>query len=158
MSKNFVYAALFICLFCFGSFAQTPRKSPTPTPSPKPFEAPKVIITNGDVNLPNVSDSSALRKPILTIETILPEAEKQAINYQQSFLNLLGEETKTFEDFDKNGNAKNSRVIVSNLIVYQSPKNESIITEYRNITKVDGKSVSNTDKRIQDFFEELGKS
>jgi len=158
MNKKFIYAAIFVSLFCFVSFGQTPKKSPTPTASPKPFEAPKVIITNGDVNLPNASDSTVLPKPILTIETILPEAEKQAINYQQTFLNLLGEETKTFEDFDRNGQPKNSRVIVSNFIVYQSAKDENIITEYRNITKVDGKSVSNTDKRIQDFFEELGKS
>jgi hypothetical protein len=161
MNKKFIYAAVFVSLFCFNSFGQTRKISPTPSPSPKPFEKPTVIITDGgQPNLPTNSTSSTQSNliPISTIETILPEAEKQAINYQQTFTNLLGEETKTFEDFDKEGRAKNSRVIVSNFIVYQSAKDANIITEYRNITKVDGKSVSNTDKRIQDFFEDLGKS
>ncbi len=158
MNKKFIYAALFVNLFCFGSFGQTPKKSPTPAATPKPFVAPKVIITNNDMNSPIASSPSPTPTPILTIETILPEAEKQAVNYQQSFLNLLGEETKTFEDFNKNGNAKNSRVIVSNLIVYQSAKDANSITEYRNVKMVDGKSVGDTDKRIQGFFEELGKS
>lgn len=158
MSKNFVCAAFIIGLFCFYGFGQVPKKSPSPKPSPNPFEKPIVIITDGETNVRSVPSSTPLPKPILTVEDILPEAEKQATSYQQSFLNLLGEETKTFEDFDKNGKAKNSRTIVSNLIVYQSAKDANSITEYRNITKVDGKSVSNTDKRIQDFFEELGKS
>ncbi len=86
------------------------------------------------------------------------EAEKQAIDYQEIFKNLLGVETKTFEDFDKSGKSKNSRVIVSNFIVYQSIKDPKIITEYRNIISVDGKPVGDTDKRIQDFFEQLEKS
>jgi len=161
MNKKFIYTAIFTGLMCIGSFGQTPQNSPSPSPSPKPFEKPMVIITDGSQqNIPKDYNSPMLSKPTLTptIETILPEAEKQAINYQDTFANLLGEETKTFEEFDKNGKAKNSRVIVSNFIVYQSIKDPENITEYRNITKVDGKSVGDTDKRIQDFFEKLGKS
>jgi phenylacetate-coenzyme A ligase PaaK-like adenylate-forming protein len=38
------------------------------------------------------------------LETILAEAQKQSEAYRESFRNLLAEETKTFEEFDKNGN------------------------------------------------------
>ncbi len=159
MNKKFIYTAICISLLCFSNLGQTPQNSPTPSPSPKPTEKPMVIITD-TMSVPSIPNPSTLLRltPISTIEAILPEAEKQAINYQDTFTNLLGEETKTFEDFDKNGKAKNSRLIVSNFIVYQSIKDPNIITEYRNITKVGGKSVGDTDKRIQDFFEKLGKS
>jgi len=159
MNKKFIYTAICISLLCFSNLGQTPQNSPTPSPSPKPPEKPMVIITD-TMSVPSIPNPSTLLRltPISTIEAILPEAEKQAINYQDTFTNLLGEETKTFEDFDKNGKAKNSRLIVSNFIVYQSIKDPNVITEYRNITKVDGKSVGDTDKRIQDFFEKLGKS
>lgn len=158
MSKKIIYAAILAGLFCFNGFGQTPKKSPAPTPSPKPLEKPRVIITDGATGNPGVPDSLTLPKPVLTVEAILSEAEQQAVNYQQTFTNLLGEETKTSEDFDKNGKLKISRVIVSNFIVYQSTKDPNIVTEYRNVKVVDGKPVGDNDKRIQDFFEKLGKS
>ena len=159
MNKKIICAAIFIILFCFSSFGQTPKLSPTPKPSPKPFEKPTVIITDGS-SVPNVQNSTPQVKSTLVsdVAAIVAEAEKQTLNYQETFKNLLGEETKTFEDFDKNGKSKNNRVIVSNFIVYQSAKDPSIISEYRNIIKVNGKAVGDTDQRIQNFFEELGKS
>lgn len=159
MNRKYIYAAIFVFLFYFNSFGQAPQSSPTPSPTPKSYGTDTVIITDVIKGLPKATDVSPMIKPtVSTVDEILPNAEQQAVNYQQTFTNLLGEETKTFEDFDKNGKSKNSRVIVSNFIVYQSIKNPNIITEYRNVVKVDGKSIGDTDKRIQDFFEKLGKS
>lgn len=92
------------------------------------------------------------------IETIVSEAEKQSFNYRQAFSNLLAEETKTFEDFGKNGETKERRVIESNFIVYQSAKDPTVISEYRNVIKVNGKAVSDNEQRAQDFFEKVLKS
>jgi hypothetical protein len=88
------------------------------------------------------------------IETILTSAAEQRNAYINEFRNLLSQETKTFEIYDKNGAPKKKRVIVSTFIVYQSPTNNSI-GEFRNIVSVDGRKVENADKRAQEFFEEI---
>lgn len=109
----------------FSVYSQTPQILPAPTPTP------------------------------VSLETILAEAEKQTVIYRNNFNNLLAEEIKTFDDFDKNGEIKKTRRIESNFLVYQSAKLPEANTEYRNVTKVDGKPVSNIEKRAEDFFKDV---
>lgn len=109
----------------FSAFSQTAEILPVPSPSP------------------------------VSLETILAEAEKQTVIYKNNFNNLLAEEIKTFEDFDKNGEIKKTRRIESNFLVYQSVKLPQVNTEYRNVTKVDGKPIGNAEKRAEDFFKDV---
>lgn len=92
------------------------------------------------------------------LETILKNANAQALNYREEFKNLLSEETKTFENYDKNGTLKKRTVIDSNFIVYQSAKNQYFVTEYRYVYKVDGKLVGDSEKRTTELFEKIAKS
>lgn len=92
------------------------------------------------------------------LETILAEAEKQTTVYRENFNNLLAEETKTFEKYDKKGKLDDTRTVEANFLVYQSAKNPNFIAEYRNVTKVDGKTVGDNEKRAEDFFEKVLKS
>lgn len=103
--------------------------------------------------------SSPATMPLATpnLETILSEAQKQSEAYRESFRNLLADETKTFEEFDKNGNLNEKTVIKSNFLVYQSGKNTKITTELRNVLEVDGKLVPNSQQRSNDFLGELQK-
>lgn len=94
----------------------------------------------------------------LPINDILNNTEKQTKVYREEFANLLADETKTFEEFDKNGQVKEKRVIESNFLVYQSTQNADKITEYRNVIKVDGKNVGESEQRASDFFEKVLKS
>ena len=159
MIKNFIYTTIFVSFFGVGLFAQTPRKSPTPSSSPKPSETPVNVITGGGEQLPKTDNFSMLLKSQpASIETILAEAEKQTVVYRENFNVLLAEETKTFEEYKKDGSVKNSRVVESNFLVYQSANNPGSIVEYRNVTKVDGKIVGNSEKRAEDFFEKVLKS
>lgn len=96
--------------------------------------------------------------PPTDLEAILKNAEKQTQNYREAFKNLLSDETKTFEAFDKDGDLKKRTVIESNFIVYQSAKNENIIGEFRNIFKVDGKAVGDAEKRTVDLFADIAKT
>ena len=125
---------LFIVLFFSGvsAFAQISQPSPQILPSPSPTP--------------------------VSLETILTEADKQKNVYWENFSNLLAEELKTFEEYDKNGELKKSRRIESNFLVYQSVKNPERTVEYRNVTKVDGETVGNVEKRAEDFFNDLLKS
>ena len=91
------------------------------------------------------------------LEIILSEAQKQTEFYRETFRNLLAEETKVFEEFDKNGNSDEQTAVKSNFLVYQSGKNANVTTELRNVIEVNGKLVPNSQKRSNDFLAELEK-
>ena len=92
------------------------------------------------------------------LETILKRMDAQTLNYREEFKNLLSEETKTFETFDKNGKLKRRTVVESNFIVYQSTKVQNYVSEYRYVFKVDGKLVGDSEKRTTELFEKIAKS
>ena len=134
MIKNTNFTLFLITIAAAGVFAQTPTASPSAQMSAQISATP------------------------IQLETILSEAEKQAINYQEEFKNLLATETKTFEEYDKNGNLKNQMTVESNFFVYQSEKNKDLSSELRNVTKVDGKLVPDSQARADRFLAELGKT
>lgn len=160
MNKKIIYIAIFIALNCFVAFGQTPRKSPlpkpSPSPSPKPAETTTVISDGGRQELPRQTDFSSQLKIMPTIETILTEAEKQTQTYRETFKDLLASETKTFEHYDKNGDLQQQTVVESDFLVYQSPKAQSV-AELRNVVRVDGKPIPDSQKRSERFFAELAK-
>ena len=100
--------------------------------------------------------SQAASKP--AVETILAIAAKQRDNYIREFRNLLSQETKTFSIFDRKGDVKKRRTVVSTFIVYQFSRDEQGIAEFRNVILVDGRKVNDADKRAQEFFEDISKA
>lgn len=92
------------------------------------------------------------------LNKILTEAEKQVVNYQETFRDLLAVETKTFEKFDKNGELKNTTVVESNFFVYQSPKSPDASAELRNVVKVNDKLIPDSQARADRFLAELQKT
>ncbi len=92
------------------------------------------------------------------LDVILQNANLQAQKYTEEFKNLLADETKTFETYDKNGKPKKSSVIESNFFVLQSEKSGNVTSEYRSVTKVDGKNVGDVEKRTTDLFEQISKA
>jgi len=133
MIKKIIYAAILTALIVVCAFAQTP--SPTPQ------------------TLPPVSPT-----PVVSLETILTEAEKQTANYRETFKDLLAIETKTFEKFGKNGETKDQTIIESNFFVYQSSKDGKTSSELRNVIKVDAKLVPESQARADRFLAELEKT
>lgn len=130
MSKKLLLA-VFVFL-SFSVFSQTPIQSPQIVPSASPTP--------------------------VSLETILTEAGKQTARYRENFSNLLAEEIKTFEIHDKNGEVKQTRRVESNFLVYQSAKNPGRTAEYRNVTKVDDEAVGDSEKRAEDFFNDVLRS
>lgn len=92
------------------------------------------------------------------LQSILNEAQKQTDIYRETFRNLIAEETKTFEEFDKNGNADEKTVVKSNFLVYQSGKDTKSTSELRNVIEVNGKAVTDSQKRSNELFAELAKA
>ena len=92
-----------------------------------------------------------------SIDDIIARAAEQRKAYINEFKNLMSQETKTFEIFDKKGEVKKRRSVVSTFIVYQLSKDDRSIAEYRNVVSVDGKKLKDADKRAEDFFEQIAK-
>lgn len=116
--------------------AQSPTVMPMPTASPiAPF-------------IPAAPPS---------IETILTESEKQVAKYQETFKNLIAVEIKTTETYNGSGEAKNQNTVESNFLVYQLANNSKITSELRNVIKVDGKPIPESQAKSDQFFAELSK-
>ena len=93
----------------------------------------------------------------LPLETILGNAQKQTDVYRETFKNLLADEVKTFEDFDKRGESDGTTSVKSSFLVYQSGKNARATAELRNVLEVDGKPIPDSQKRGEEFLAELEK-
>ena len=92
------------------------------------------------------------------LEKFLQQAARRTEEYIAVFKNLLAEETKTIETYDEDGRAKRRRRIVSDFVVYQSRLHDASVSEYRNVREVDGRTVTERDKRVLKLFERLAKA
>lgn len=94
-----------------------------------------------------------------TLENLLEKASEQRIIYTDIFKNLIAEETKNIELYDKSGSIKKRRTIISTFIVYETVNNQKVSTaEFRSVLSVDGKPVKNAEKRTRKFFEKIVKA
>lgn len=91
------------------------------------------------------------------LNRILDETQKQSENYRETFKNLLADELKTFEEFDKKGNPDKKSTVKSSFLVYQSGKNAKTTAELRNVLEVNGKLIPDSQKRGEEFLAELDK-
>jgi len=105
-----------------------------------------------------VDTKAQLDKMPQDTDEIVRRSSLQTKRYAEEFKNLLAAETKRFRTFDKNANLKKERVIVSNFLVYQFLKGSGEITELRSVLSVDGKPVSNAEKRAIELFERISKA
>ncbi|MGI8554891.1 MAG: hypothetical protein ACR2LT_00825 [Pyrinomonadaceae bacterium] len=155
MNKKIVWTAIIVGLNCFNIFGQSARKLPTPQPQP---EVKTVDSPLPQKKMPPLNASSSRTATPVALDTILNEAQKQVENYEQTFKDLLATETKTFIRYDKNGNSKDPTIVESDFLVYQSPKDANVTTELRNVVKVDGKLVPDSQSRSEKFLAELQKA
>jgi len=95
--------------------------------------------------------------PPPALDAILTESQKQTDFYRETFKNLLADELKTFEEFDKKGNSDKKSTVKSSFLVYQSGKNAKTTAELRNVLEVNGKLIPDSQKRGEEFLAELDK-
>ena len=90
-----------------------------------------------------------------TVGEIVDSTAAKSKLYVEEFKNLISEEKKTFEIFDKKGEVKKRRIVESTFLVYPLSKAEGEVAEFRNVTAVDGKKIDRTDERSANFFERV---
>ncbi len=95
--------------------------------------------------------------PPPSLDVILAESQKQTDFYRETFKNLLADELKTFEEFDKKGVSDKKSTVKSSFLVYQSGKNSKTTAELRNVLEVNGKLIPDSQKRGEEFLAELDK-
>jgi hypothetical protein len=134
MTKKIIYTAILTALTAVCTTAQTPAPKPVPQPSPMVMPAP------------------------VTLDTILSEATKQIAVYRETFRDLLATETKTFENFGKDGELDEATTIESIFLVYRSAKDDNASAELRNIVKVDDKLIPDSQARTDRFLTEVQKT
>ena len=91
----------------------------------------------------------------VTPQEMINRARDRTKVYIETFKNLLSEEKKTFEIYEKSGKVKKRKVVDSTFLVYQLTKEQGRVAEFRNVVSVDGKKVTNADDRAKDFFEKV---
>lgn len=91
----------------------------------------------------------------VTPQEMIDRARARTNVYLETFKNLLSEEKKTFEIYEKSGKIKKRKTVDSTFLVYQLTKEQGRVAEFRNVTAVDGKKVPNVDDRAKDFFEKV---
>lgn len=119
------------------------------------FFATAFFLLSSSVFAQIVPVSKPSPSPALTINEILDKAEVQSRVYRETFKDLLANEEKSFEIYDKKGEIKKRRTVTSNFIVYQLSKSAGRIAEYRNVLAVDGKTLDKAGLRAEDFFEKI---
>ncbi len=92
------------------------------------------------------------------LEQFLDKAYGATVKYRETFKNLVAEELRTTDYFNKDETLDDSRKIKSIFIVYQSEKDSSSVYEYRNVTEYNGKNVTRDDDDVVKFFEKLANS
>jgi hypothetical protein len=91
------------------------------------------------------------------LSSILEQASQKSKDYREAFKNLLADEMKTYEDFDKRGESAKKTTVKSSFLVYQSGKNSKSTAELRNVLEVNGKPIPDSQKRGEEFLAELDK-
>ncbi|HEX8248880.1 MAG TPA: hypothetical protein VF599_11950 [Pyrinomonadaceae bacterium] len=112
------------------------------------------------------SDSAFSQQTPQTPDSSKPSAEfisKAGIRrreYKERFKDLAAEEIQKVEEYGSDGAVKRRREVVSDLIIYQSQTDDSAtaMVEYRNVRLVDGKAVTERDRRAEKLFERLAKA
>lgn len=83
-------------------------------------------------------------------------AARQAV-YIGEFSNLISQENKTFEIYDKKGSIKKRRTVDSTFLVYRLSRDEKRVAEFRNVVSVDGTPLQDIDSRAEKLFESISK-
>lgn len=96
--------------------------------------------------------------PDVPLSEILDRAGQETTKYVETFKNLLSEESKTIETFDKRGDVKKKKTIRSTFLVYPLSKDQNQSTEFRNVLAVDNRPLENADAHAQDFFTKVTKA
>lgn len=115
-----------------------------------------LILTNN--SRPFGQQPTAPRLTPAEVKELIRLANLRINEYRDKFKDLTADEEQKVEEYDGEGKLKRQRLIVSDLIIYQSQLDPSSMSEYRNVRMVDGVAVAKRDERLVNLFGRLAKA
>ena len=107
-------------------------------------------LTLGTTRAQQSASPSTSNQPTQTqarLVQVLTQFLTHTEEYETAFKNLTAEETKLIEVYNATGKLIRQRSIISDLVVYQSLRGDSEVTEYRNARVVDGKPIAKYEEK-----------
>jgi hypothetical protein len=92
------------------------------------------------------------------LEELIRRARLSVSEYKAKFKDLTADEEQKVEEYDSEGKLKRQRLIVSELVIYQSQLDTSLTAEYHNVRSVDGVAVAKREERLVNLFGRLVKA
>ncbi|HMQ03423.1 MAG TPA: hypothetical protein PKD26_05870 [Pyrinomonadaceae bacterium] len=89
------------------------------------------------------------------LEAVITAAARERSNYIDRFRDLISEEIRSFQVFDRQGRIRRSRTVISTFVVFQYGDRSDSIAEFRNIVSIDGRMAGKTEERAASFFTHL---
>jgi hypothetical protein len=112
------------------------------------------ILLSFSVAIPPLAQQDKTADPLANV---LKQASQRRREYIDLFKDLTAVETKTTELISKDGKVTRQREVISDFLVYASPKT-NLVNEYRITREVDGKPVGKDGKQAVELFEKLAKA
>lgn len=78
--------------------------------------------------------------------------------YKARFKDLAAEEEQRVEEYDSEGKLKKQRRIASDLVIYQSQLDPTLMVEYRDVKSIDGVAVAKREKRLASLVNKSAKT
>ncbi len=87
-------------------------------------------------------------QPEPELKELIRRASLSMSEYKTKFKDLTAEELQRVEEFEKDGKLKRQRRIASDLVIYQSHLDPTLMVEYRDVKSVDGVAVKKREARL----------
>ena len=115
---------------------------------------------------PKQTAASVIAPPQADVDALVTRFVTAADEYHKVFLNLTAVETRLIEIFDQSGGVDKRREIISDLVVYQPPRDPGdpevlpwqATTEYRDVRSVDGKAITKRSVRALELVTRASQS
>jgi uncharacterized LabA/DUF88 family protein len=92
------------------------------------------------------------------LKDIIHRATQRKNEYKIRFKDLTAEEEQSVEEYDGQGKLKKQRRISSDLIIYQSQLDSTMMVEYRDVKSIDGVAIAKREARLVSLVNKSAKA
>jgi len=92
------------------------------------------------------------------LKDLIRRAALSVSEYKTRFIDLTAEEEQQIEEYDDKGKLEKQRRIASDLVIYQSQLDPTLMVEYRDVKSVDGVAIKKREARVMNLLHKSAKA